>query len=107
MKLDIDRVQDEINSIKEQIIEGYFPSKIILFGSQAMGTAKAQSDIDLCVVSNTDDKRRLLTDMYVKIDCNRPLDLILYTETEWEECVKDQTSFAYLINTKGKCIYGR
>ena len=41
---------NEINLIKEQIVSYYAPSKIILFGSQAKGTATKKSDIDLCIV---------------------------------------------------------
>jgi hypothetical protein len=44
--------------------------------------------------------------MYINIESNKPFDLLLYTETEWNQCVKDTTSFAYLINKKGTVIYG-
>lgn len=92
--------------IKKQIIELYSPNKLILFGSQAKGIADKHSDIDLCIIKNTDNKRNLLTDMYLNIDSRRPFDLILYTEEEWNECIKDKTSFANLINTKGVVLYG-
>jgi len=98
---------DEINLIKEQIVSHYAPSKIILFGSQAKGIATKKSDIDLCVIKDTKNKRELLTDMYLNIESSKPFDLLLYTETEWNECVNDTTSFAYLINKKGTVIYGR
>ncbi|NMB95208.1 MAG: nucleotidyltransferase domain-containing protein [Clostridiaceae bacterium] len=97
---------NEINLIKEQIVSYYAPSKIILFGSQARGTATKKSDIDLCIVKNTENKRELLTDMYLNIESSKPFDLLLYTEAEWKQCVNDTTSFAYLINKKGIVIYG-
>lgn len=99
-------VQNEINTIIEQIVYHFAPSKIILFGSQAKGTATRKSDIDLCIVKDTDNKRGLLTDMYLNIESNKPFDLLLYTEYEWNECINDTTSFAYLINKKGTVIYG-
>lgn len=102
----VNNVQNEINAIKEQIVSRYAPSKIVLFGSQAKGTAAKKSDIDLCIVKDTDNKRDLLTDMYLNIESNKPFDLLLYTEAEWEECVKDTSSFAYLINKRGTIIYG-
>ncbi|MCX7922413.1 MAG: nucleotidyltransferase domain-containing protein [Clostridia bacterium] len=97
---------NEINVIKEQIVSHYAPSKIIVFGSQAKGTATKKSDIDLCIVKDTDNKRELLTDIYLNIESSKPFDLLLYTEAEWNQCVNDTTSFAYLINKKGAVIYG-
>jgi len=97
---------NEINLIKEQIVSLYNPSKIILFGSQAKGTATIKSDIDLCVVKDTENKRELLADMYLNIESSIPFDLLLYTEAEWNQCVNDTTSFAYLIDKKGIVIYG-
>lgn len=97
---------NEINLIKEQIVSLYNPSKIILFGSQAKGTATIKSDIDLCVVKDTENKQELLADMYLNIESSKPFDLLLYTEAEWNQCVNDTTSFAYLIDKKGIVIYG-
>ncbi|HHV95245.1 MAG TPA: nucleotidyltransferase domain-containing protein [Clostridiaceae bacterium] len=97
---------NEINLIKEQIVSYYAPSKIILFGSQAKGTATKKSDIDLCIIKDVENKRELLTDMYLNIESSIPFDLLLYTESEWNQCVNDPTSFAYLINKKGIVIYG-
>lgn len=96
----------EIEMIKQQIINRFSPSKIILFGSQAKKTAGKKSDIDLCIVKNTESKRELITDMYLNIDSSKPFDLVLYTEKEWVECIKDKTSFAHIINTRGTEIYG-
>lgn len=100
-------LMNEINLIKEQIVSHYTPSKIILFGSQAKGTATKKSDIDLCVVKDTENKRELLIDMYLNIESSKPFDLLLYTEAEWSQYVNDSTSFAHLINKKGTVIYGR
>jgi len=102
----LNTIQNEINSIKEQIVSYYAPSKIVLFGSQAKGTATKKSDIDLCIIKDTANKRHLLTEMYLNIESNKPFDLLLYTEAEWNQCVNDTTSFAYLINKKGTVIYG-
>lgn len=99
-------IKKEINSIKDQIITNYAPAKIVLFGSQAKGTATKRSDIDICIIKDTDNKRQLLTDMYLNIDSVRPFDLVLYTEDEWRQCANDTTSFAYQISKKGTVLYG-
>lgn len=54
-----------LQDIKEQHIQKFHRSKVILFGSVAKGIFKETSDIDLCVVQDTNNKRQLLTDMYV------------------------------------------
>ena len=60
------------------------PEKILLFGSQAKGTATAKSDIDLCVIASTKDKRSLLTDLYCDTGIwIRMIDFLLYTPEEW------------------------
>lgn len=96
----------ELENIKKQIIENYQPKEIILFGSMAKGVFKDNSDIDLCIIKDTDDKKNLLTEMYVNIDSSIPFDLVLYTVEEWNKCVYDKSSFAYVINSTGVKIYG-
>jgi predicted nucleotidyltransferase len=100
------RAEKEIDYIKTQFLSIYFPQKLFLFGSQANEKASITSDIDICVVMNTQDKRMLLTDMYMSIQSDKPFDLLLYTPDEWERCLEDKTSFAYKINKEGVRLYG-
>lgn len=96
----------ELENIKKQIVENYKPKEIILFGSVAKGIFKANSDIDLCIIKDTNDKRKLLTEIYVDVNASIPFDLILYTVEEWNKCINDKSSFAYIINSTGVKIYG-
>lgn len=96
----------ELEHIKEQIVESYEPKEIILFGSVAKGVFKTNSDIDLCVIKDTSDKRKLLTEMYVGINSSVPFDLVLYTVEEWNKCSDDKNTFAYIIKNTGVKIYG-
>lgn len=61
--------------IKNDIVKKYSPKRIILFCSQAKGTARAKSDIDLCIVKDTDNKKDLIMDMYINIESEKPFDL--------------------------------
>ena len=96
----------EIQKITQQFIEHYKPDKLFLFGSHAKNSARRDSDIDLCVIVEVEDKRMLLTEMYVNIESDIPFDLLLYSPEEWKQCVLDKTSFAYLINKEGVLLYG-
>jgi predicted nucleotidyltransferase len=54
-------ISDEtLSNVKERLVEGFHPEKIILFGSQARGTADDRSDIDILVVCSFAGKRRHL-----------------------------------------------
>lgn len=96
---------EELQAIQEQIIHLCRPQKILLFGSQAKGTATSKSDIDLCVIASTEDKRELLTDLYCDTDSNIPIDFLLYTPEEWGQCVEDRQSFAHKLNREGIVLY--
>ena len=97
---------DEVERIKNRIVELYSPSKIILFGSLAKKCIKASSDIDLCVIIDTEDKRSLARDMHSKVEADIPVDIVIYTNEEWELYHENTSSFLYNICQKGEIIYG-
>ena len=82
------------------------PTRVILFGSQAKGTAGEYSDIDFCVVAETASKRRYAAELQQLLDCEKPVDIIVYTPAEWEECLADPASFAAKIMKEGVVLYG-
>jgi predicted nucleotidyltransferase len=45
--------QQAIDDVVQQIIENFRPQKIILFGSYAYGSPRAESDVDLLVIMDT------------------------------------------------------
>ena len=96
---------NEIKRITEQLVNRYAPERLLLFGSQAKNNARPNSDIDLCVITKTEDKHKLLTDMYINVKSEKPFDLLLYTPDEWEVFKNDDLSFAYIINTEGVVLY--
>lgn len=103
MIIDIDTT---LNKLKEDIVNKFKPERIILFGSIANSTYNYNSDIDLCIVSDTTNKRELITNLYTKIECDMPFDILVYTNEEWEKNIQDSSSFAYKINNSGVILYG-
>ena len=80
---------------------------VILFGSRAKGKEKEYSDIDICVVAETTSKRRLASVLQAEIEHELPIDIIVYTPKEWEECIADESSFASKIVSEGRVLYGQ
>lgn len=75
-----------LHEVVKRLVEKFRPRRIILFGSQARGTADDRSDVDLLVICAVDGKRR---DLMVAMD--RTLkglgiarDIIVLTPEEFE-----------------------
>ena len=93
------------------------PYLILLFGSCAHGTPHKDSDIDLLVVTNDDfmpknyDERiniQLSVSKHIfEISKKVPVDLIVYTIPMYKKLIKQNSSFASEITTKGKILYER
>ena len=75
---------DNLDQIRDQIIAIADPTVYLFVCLAGKGTARPESDIDLCIVARTEHKRRLLTELYFKVDANLPIDFLLYTPEEWE-----------------------
>ena len=72
--------------VKERLVEGFAPSRIILFGSQARGTADDRSDVDILVVCSFKGKRRhLMLEMDRALrGLNLARDVVVLTPEEFE-----------------------
>jgi len=96
----------EIDYIKRQIISKYNPQGLILFGSCARGLVRQGSDIDLCVVMDTGDKRQVSIDMLLELDYDTAVDIIVYTPEEWQKYKDDEATFPGLVNRTGVKLIG-
>lgn len=101
-------IQNEIGSIKKQLVSKYHPKKIIIFGSAAWGDPDENSDIDILIIK--DDVpfygRERIRELYRIIDSELPLDLLVYKTEEFDERLREGDPFIKLIAVKGKMIYG-
>ena len=97
---------EEVEKIKAYLITHYPVEKIILFGSLARGVITPQSDIDLCLIMNTNHKRKLLAKLYLNIPSDFSVDLMIYTPEEWKNNLEDSASFASKLIKEGKIIHG-
>ena len=85
--------------------------KILLFGSQASGTAGSDSDIDILVVLDKDETPQTFkaqAENYLKIsrairciEQKVPIDLLVYTKPEFEQFAQSGSQFSKKILAEG------
>ena len=88
--MDESGIIQEIETIVQQLIQKYGPSKIILFGSAARGEYDKVNDLDFLILkqdvpSRGLDRMRELDDL---IDRNMAADMLVYRPEEFEHLIK-------------------
>ncbi len=101
------QVQNQIDSIKNQLIQKYKPVKIILFGSAIKGPMTPDSDLDFFIVK--DDKKPRhdrMVEVYRLVDKDIAADFLVYTPKELATRVKMGDPFVESVLHEGKVLYG-
>jgi uncharacterized protein len=98
-----------IQAMVERLVEHFDPDQIILFGSQARGTATPGSDVDLLVIMPVmGSKREKRVEMRVALhDMTVPKDILLATP---EEVLRDKDLVGTIIRPallEGRVLYAR
>jgi predicted nucleotidyltransferase len=102
--------QELIKDIVKKLRENYAPEKIILFGSYAYGNPRPDSDIDLLIVKDTNERfidrwvavRRILSDPKRLVG----LDTLVVTPGELSQRLAAGDQVIEEIVEKGKLLYG-
>jgi predicted nucleotidyltransferase len=96
-----------IDVIVRRIVETAQPDKIILFGSQARGDARPDSDIDLLVIQeSTEPGYRLDAALYLALaGLNAPVDVMTYTPEEIRDWSEVPLAFITTAVREGKVVY--
>jgi predicted nucleotidyltransferase len=109
LHFDAQKEDAEIYEIVEKLIREYNPLKIILFGSYAYGNPKKDSDIDLFILKNTDERRvdRFVHVKRIVYDPSRtvPVSPLVYTPDEVQTRLKMGDDFVEEILQKGVVLY--
>ena len=101
--------RDTILHIVDKIKQEYQPDKIILFGSYAYGQPDRDSDIDLLIIKDTQERfiDRLFNVTRIASDPRRltPLEVIVLTPEELRERLQIGDQFLREALTKGEVLY--
>jgi predicted nucleotidyltransferase len=100
---------NKINEIVNQIANRFDPDKIILFGSYASGNATNSSDLDLLVIKDTDlpPHHRSFSIHKALIGSMVPMDILVYTQKEFEQEKNEKLSFLSTAIKTSKILYER
>ena len=106
-------MSDYLGELKH-ILAGLNPYKAILFGSYAYGKPDEDSDIDLIVVLNKNERAQnfderaenysSVKNCFNALKHKIPMDIIVYTRPEWYDFLKADNSFTREILEKGKLL---
>ena len=101
------QIETYLKEAVDRIIKRFNPEKIILFGSYAYGKPTMDSDIDLMIVMDTDEKphkRAVLIRKALK-DIGIPKDIIVKTPEEFKRFKDIVGTVIYPVAHKGKLLY--
>ncbi|WP_298432498.1 nucleotidyltransferase domain-containing protein [Geobacter sp.] len=98
-----------IDAAVRRLVERFNPERILLFGSQARGTADDRSDVDLLVITELTARRRVLM-----LEMDRTLrglgfarDIVVLSPEEFERDRKIPGTIARPASMEGKVLYER
>lgn len=104
-----EEISNNLKTIIEKINSNFNTKKIILFGSFAYGSPNNSSDIDLCIIMDLNNERKIQVMREIRnhiYDVSLlPLDLVIYTEEEFATRVSNPTTLEYKIEKEGKVLY--
>ena len=96
----------EIRAVGRRIAREFHPQRVILFGSHARGTARADSDIDLLVISpfkGTGFRQSL--EILNRLDLRLPIDLIAYRPEDVDRRYREGDPLVRDAIDHGKVLY--
>jgi predicted nucleotidyltransferase len=100
---------DLTDGIKKRLVDAFAPEKIILFGSQARGTADVRSDVDILVVCSFEGKRRhLMLEMDRALDdLDYAFDILILTPEEFQRDRRIPGTIGRYAQQEGRVLYAQ
>jgi predicted nucleotidyltransferase len=102
--------EEILDRVIQQLVKGFQPEQIILFGSHVYGQPDRDSDLDLMVIVPDSDQppHRRAQKAYAWVGAiGFAKDLIVLTEEEFERQAGVATSLAHLVKEQGRVVYER
>ena len=104
MTMILDERHGAVKDVLAQVISVAKPEAVFLYHCKHDPDGELNS-FKLCVICDYEDKRRLITEIF-DVDCDVPVDVLIYTREQFKELRDDKAAFANRICTKGTMLYG-
>lgn len=101
--------KEKIDEVVNRIVSKFNPEKIILFGSNVVGNINKDSDLDLLIIQDSEipvNQRGFDIRMSL-LGTKIPLDILIYTKSEFNEEKNNNMSFISSILINSKILYER
>jgi predicted nucleotidyltransferase len=97
-----------IEPMIHQIINGYHPDKIMVFGSYASGEVTQDSDVDILILKECHERpvERRQKVLHLLKGSDIPKDIFVMTRKEFESTKDIAGTIAYEARHFGKLVYG-
>ena len=103
------KISNQIEILKNRLTR-FNPSQVYIFGSFAYGNANDDSDLDLCVITDLKEKRKIDVIREIRREFGtlipNALDILVYQETEFLQRASLESTLEHKILTDGLRIYG-
>jgi predicted nucleotidyltransferase len=97
---------NDIREFSQALVSEFHPRRVLLFGSHASGTARDDSDVDLLVTMDYEgNSLRTAGQMLRKLQPKFAVDLIIRTETELRERLRQNDGFLKEATANGRTLY--
>ena len=104
------QVSEQIEILKNTLKKNFAVKQIFIFGSHAYGEPDKDSDIDLCVITDLNNKRKIDIIREIRRELieliSNPLDILIYSEKEFKERAGLKSTLEHKILTNGLKVYG-
>lgn len=106
-KIQLADLPEKVQEIIHRIVEGYHPEKIIIFGSYARGDWTEDSDLDVLVVKETDERPfdRIGSVSAACWPRSIPMDIVVKTPREIEGELEEKQLFTREIMREGVLVH--
>jgi predicted nucleotidyltransferase len=103
------QIEDRLEEVRKRIVEAFDPHRIILFGSYAYGQPTPDSDIDLLIVMESDERPAARAMQVSRLLRPRPfpMDILVRTPEEIQHRLEIGDYFIREVLERGRVLYER
>ena len=103
------QIVDKLKDVTERLVQRFDPDRIIVFGSHVYGQPTSDSDVDLLIVMDSDERPAERARQVSKLLRPRPfpMDILVRTPEEIEHRLEIGDYFIREVLERGKVLYER